>query len=987
MGTVGAWGLSWPVRMVGAGVLAVLLSLVLAMTSGFDAAAAARPGALEVGEADRDAKDPEEAEDSDDDGIVERPDAVSASVTAQLLGKPVEDLSARTETLRRLVNPDGTFTDEMTSAAVRVQDEESGEWEPVSYDLVETPDGDFEPEASAADVTVGGGGSKEAVDVGFDDGSSLAVRWPAKLPEPVIEGGIATYRVSEAADLVVTMTGSGATTHLRLNERPAEDDPVFDFLLRADELGIKETASGGLKVTDGGKQVGMVSSLVAYDAQRDDAGIPTNVVSLESDLSAGVEKAAGTDHVLSLRAPEGFLDDPDTQYPVTIDPDIAALTFAQDTWVRQGMSAVQGAKPQVVVGRQATDTNTNYGIAFMQWSNAQIAGKTVTNATLKLYQYHAGSCDSRSMTIYPTWSAWNEANTTWTNKPTQASGTGTNVTLSGNYGRAGCAAGDAFVTANLTLMAQKWGFGPSNGGFANYGIAMWPGSLTDATYEKAFCSSEPLAGNTCGSATKVPVLSVTYNGPPNAATVPTPAVGTPMRTWQGVNYVASTKPRWLTSATDSDRTRLYYEVEVHNSTAGTAASLRSSCETADRGDQGRIDGCAPTTALINGHAYYVRARARDVYTLTGPWSGWRYFIVDAAVPVVPSATCTGVAAGQWYETRPAASTTCTVSGNGADIDWRVNGVTKPALSTSATTSSIAIPESGFTMIEFRSRTRAGAVSAWKQIGFGTGPAALLEPLADDRSSDAFPVLAAAPAGAETAKVQWRFAPQDDSGTGPEDGWTDASGVKKANGDSWPGTLAGVTGMSQTPALTWTPKVESGIASTALVQVRVVFAYPGGISKASPMQRVQVVPHAFGGSFPTSVAGPGQVALFTGEFQHSETDVVVPGYGEAISLGRSYLSMAGTATGPAGVFGPGWKADLSGPEAGVAGFSVVDRTEVDGAIVLNDPDGASYVYRHSSGKAGAQLAGDYVGVGETALDEDKLTLQPVTEPGITHRLTL
>lgn len=784
---------------------------------------------------------------------------------------------------------------------------------------------------------------------------------------------------------MVTMTGSGAAAHVRLNQRPADDDPVFDFLLRAKDLGIEEAAAGGLKVTDGEKRVGMVSSLVAYDAKRDDAGVPINVVELDSELSAGVKRGKTTDHVLSLRAPDGFLDDPETEYPVTIDPDIAALTFAQDTWVRQGVSVVLGADPRVVLGRSATSTNTNFGLAYLQWSNVQIAGKTVVKATTRLYQYHAGTCDARSMGVYPLWSAFNEATTTWANKPTQNTTTGTNSSLNGNRGRAGCSVGDGYVTFDNTLMAQKWGYGPSGGGFTNYGMVLWPGSQTDATYEKAFCSSEPYAGDTCGSAAYVPLMSITYNGPPQAAKLPTPALGTSMRTWQGVDYVASTKPSWLTSATDSDGSRSWYRIEVHD--LADWSPLKSSCET-PIGYQGRVDGCTPTTALVNGKAYSVRARARDAYNVNGAWSGWRPFVVDATVPVAPTATCTDVAAGQWYETRPATSTTCTVSGNGADIDWRVNGVTRPALSPSDTTPAIPIPESGFTMIEFRSRTRAGAVSAWKQIGFGTGPAALLEPVADDRSSDAFPVLAAAPAGAETAKVQWRFAPQEGSETGPEDDWTDATGVKKADGGSWPGTLAGGgSGMSQTPALSWTPKVESGIASTALVQVRVVFAYPGGISKPSPLQLVQVVPHAFGGSFPTSAAGPGQVALFTGEFQYSETDVSVPGYGEAISLGRSHLSMAGTETGPAGVFGPGWKADLSGPEAGVAGFSVVDRTETDGSIVLNDPEGASFVYRHDSGEAGAQLVGNYVGVGETALEEDKLVLQAVSEPGITHRLTL
>lgn len=46
--------------------------------------------------------------DSDGDGDFDRPDAVSAAVTARLVKKPVEDLSKRTETRRTFANPDGT---------------------------------------------------------------------------------------------------------------------------------------------------------------------------------------------------------------------------------------------------------------------------------------------------------------------------------------------------------------------------------------------------------------------------------------------------------------------------------------------------------------------------------------------------------------------------------------------------------------------------------------------------------------------------------------------------------------------------------------------------------------------------------------------------------------------------------------------------------------------------------------------------------------
>ena len=59
------------------------------------------------------------AADSDGDGVPDRPDLVSAGVTARVLGVAVEDLSQRTGQVRVMVNPDGTLEQESLSARRR----------------------------------------------------------------------------------------------------------------------------------------------------------------------------------------------------------------------------------------------------------------------------------------------------------------------------------------------------------------------------------------------------------------------------------------------------------------------------------------------------------------------------------------------------------------------------------------------------------------------------------------------------------------------------------------------------------------------------------------------------------------------------------------------------------------------------------------------------------------------------------------------------
>ncbi|WP_344769842.1 RHS repeat-associated core domain-containing protein [Aeromicrobium panaciterrae] len=901
------------------------------------------------------------------------------------------------------MNPDGSLSDEAYGTAVRVEDEE-GVWEDVNYDLEPTDEG-YAPVAAAQDVLVGDGGSTEAARLTLDDGSSLAVSWPVKLPEPTIEGGVATYKISDATDLIVSVTGSGLATRIRLNSEPAADDPVFTLGLRADDLNIDQVASGGLKITDQhGKQVGATTSLMAWDADLDHGGDPENIVPVTAELEDVSTNGDVATHDLNLTVEDGFLSDPSTTYPVTIDPDLSAISALSDTWVRSGTTAVQGWSYRLLLGKISGDANTNAARTLLRWPSAPltaIADKTIVKARMSLFQYESGSCEPRSVYMFPLDATFNENTTVYSNAPATLAGTGDEGTLSQNKGRNGCpgeAGTNGYVAVDISKMATAWSKGPSDGGYASNGMLLTvpAASVGDATYERRFCSRNPdAADDVCKTAGTTPVLHVTYNGPPAVAMTPSVDTSMPSRTWDGKLYVASTKPLWLSSATDPEASTVKYTTEVRTSTS--SGTVTAECTT-DLVAAGTPATCASTTALTNGSTYFARTKATDSLGEVGGWSQWQEFVVDTSTPSVPNIACTDYTSGQWYTTLPATTTTCTfTAAEGVDIDWKVNGTQKTALNLTggtATGPAVDVEANGYTQIDARALTRAGAVSAWKPFAFGTGGAVLNAPVDGDRSTSTFPVEAVGPGSATSAKVQWRFAPDTDGDL--TTGWADATNVKKVSDNSvWDGSVSG-TDTSKTPALKWDPRAETGINAPALVEVRVVFNYAGPTTKISPLKRVQVVSHAFGGSFPTQEFGPGQAALFTGEFQLSESDVNVPGYGEALSIGRSHLSLASDASGQAGVFGPGWIADLSGPDSGVAGFTVIDRTATDGTIQLFNPEGESYVYQHASKTKGAQKAGTYLGVGETALEEDTLTLDAcsVTKPcpvvsGVTytHRLTL
>ncbi len=177
--------------------------------------------------------------DSNNDGLSEARTAAQAAPAAAATGEAVEDLSQRTETATIVVNPDGTNTRTESAAPIRVK--QDGKWVNVNYDLKKQADGSWSPKAAPVDVRIDGGPANEAARVTFDDSQYLAVTWPEKLPEPTVDGGIATYKLSDAKDLLIIVTADGVNAHIRLNEKPAKDDRTFDFGLRTEGVDVVES--------------------------------------------------------------------------------------------------------------------------------------------------------------------------------------------------------------------------------------------------------------------------------------------------------------------------------------------------------------------------------------------------------------------------------------------------------------------------------------------------------------------------------------------------------------------------------------------------------------------------------------------------------------------------------------------------------------------------------------------------------------------------
>lgn len=450
--------------------------------------------------------------DSDGDGTLDAQTSALASAKASEEKAPVEDLSKRTTTTQTFANPDGTFTAQIAAAPVRVKGTD-GTWADVDLDLTRRDDGTWAPKTSPTDVVVDGGAANEAVRVKFSDDQSLAITWPTALPAPRIKGGVATYVLSKSTDLVVATTLAGANAHIVLKSRPAADDPVFELGLRAENVSVAESA-GGLKVTDEtGDEIGKASHLVAWDADVNAAGDPKTLVPLEAQVAADSRKGDVSTATLSLSAPDAFLQDPETNYPVTIDPNISAMNRDADTWMRSGDGS-QGSDYRLISGKIGGSNNTNPARAFLLWNMSAVAGKNILYSQLDMWQYSSYDCTNRTTNIWVNTTDWT-AGTSWPNRPDMSSSGVWSSVFGNTAGASGC--GQSWASANTTNMVRGW----ADGRLANYGVALVAGDEEKSSYERKFCSANPASGTSCTTVDRAPRLSVNYNTTPNAPAAPT----------------------------------------------------------------------------------------------------------------------------------------------------------------------------------------------------------------------------------------------------------------------------------------------------------------------------------------------------------------------------------------------------------------------------------------------------------------------------------
>lgn len=938
--------------------------------------------------------------------VASRPDVISASVTARAQGSRVEVESMRTETSTTWSNPDGTMTTDAHATPIRFKTAK-GAWQSINLTLQKAADGTVAPRGHQHGLRLGKRNAATGqVFASASSGTGRQVEWlsPWKLPEPTLDGTKATYAdVQPGVDLVLDARRTGFENDFIVKQRPTTA-PVWRIPLRTKGLTPRTVADGSIEFVDAKNVVrSKIPVGFMWDATTDGEQANKTVVKVT------VEQVSRGKATLVIAPDAKWFLDPSRVFPVTVDPTYVTGTLKStfDTWLQDGEVNDQSNAVDLRVGKNGT---AKVARAYMNFATSTFAGKDILSASMSLWQYGANTC---TPTVVQLRSATpTSATTRWPTRPVDSAVYGS---VSAAKGATGCPGGR--ISIPMTGLAQAW----STASYPTGGLALTAANETDGTAYKRFYSFAGIAD---------PYVTMTWNRKPGQPSVPAYSSAVAYAAPGGTSalYSPYLNPWAITKASDPDGNTVKYVIEFHDSTTVSSSSLKATCTSATYAS-GTTGGCKPSVNLPENTLIYVRAKSNDG-RVDSAWSGWSQLRIGATQPQAPVISCPQpYAINSWQDDAPTADVVCTVTATGTGysspgyIRLTVDGKLVPTNFTGGAAGQIKITPSsdpatakttitlpkgtpGLHRISATAESPAGRLSGAAAYSFGWGGSALASPTANPRitTTGTIKIEASGPprgaADLPTAKVRWRLSGYAKDGQHDTVGWNvdETPLIVTDNG------AAGirVTGQWNAAEAKVDANVDSdpdtaGIQPTTLndrvpvlldVQVCITYASSSQCSwSQTPNTTVQRVPHAFGDGFPTAEAGPGQVALWTGEFATEVTDVSVPAYGSDLAVSRSHSTYAGPPSTVNGVFGPGWSAQFSGAETGAAGLQVVDATQIDGTLAFVDGDGSALVFQSPTGlrrTSAAFAPGVWVAADEADAASSKLT---VSGSGAATTLTL
>ncbi|MBQ3599383.1 MAG: DNRLRE domain-containing protein [Clostridia bacterium] len=298
--------------------------------------------------------------------------------------------------------------------------------------------------------------------------------------------------------LAYTPTLSGLKEDIILSEYTGQLS--YDFLIHTHGMRILEEDGKYIvkKPGNGNKETFELGAVQIYDS----AG---NFCVGEMKIT---EQNNGSKYILTLIAPEEFLTDPDTVYPVTIDPSITVsdnlngANAIEDSVIYQGTpNSNYGGFTYLTVGYG----DSTYGVGRAIFRLPGLYNSTLYNSltgsqivSVKFYTWDASGHSSLPINIYPNVSnSWTESGVKWSNAPGYYTGNDTITAMTANM------PSGAYACFDITTLIKWWKSGRY--ATADCGFIMKNPNETSNLYKKVPCSSETAITD------RRPYVVMTYN--------------------------------------------------------------------------------------------------------------------------------------------------------------------------------------------------------------------------------------------------------------------------------------------------------------------------------------------------------------------------------------------------------------------------------------------------------------------------------------------
>ncbi|MEU9327706.1 LamG-like jellyroll fold domain-containing protein [Streptomyces canus] len=585
------------------------------------------------------------------------PEAVASGQAARS-GSPVAVDAETTPTQLVTAQPDGTFTVDFDPEPVRVR--QTSGWVPVDTDLATTVGGQLAPKAAAVDVAFSGGGAHDPLARITKDGKTYSVGSPWTLPTPTLDGSTATYPdVLPGTDLVVQATPDGFSENLVVKSRTAADSPELGsvrFPVSVDGVSAYDTHSGGAAFVDAqGQPVFTTGTAMMYDSSA--AAAPAATAHTVSQASYDVSSAAvrtaaadqgaldgpapgaratamdvtASDSALTLKPDKAFLDDPDTTYPVVLDPQTtsASLSGWTTVWTSSPSTSFWKTSHALGVGYDAWVDNKK-ARSLYQFDTHTLGGKKILSATFQALEVWSANCTDKAVQLWRTGSI--SSSTTWSKQPSWSDEVDS-VSAAKGYSSS-CPGGNVSFDATDAV-----GYTAGQSGSTTT-LGLRAADESDEIAWKQFASP---------SDTK-PTLSVTFVSKPSTPTgvklsSPNLACATTRASAAVIHDTTPTLAAAPKSA-DGSQSTLRPNFQVYKYDPNVTDPLAGSGSPSAYTTSGTT-GTWTTPTLTNGQTYWFRARSEYKYSFNGTtgymyssWTSGCWFRIDTSAPVQPDVDST-----------------------------------------------------------------------------------------------------------------------------------------------------------------------------------------------------------------------------------------------------------------------------------------------------------------------------------------------------------